>query len=70
MIPTLSFRTQVTSTYYAVLLALVLGEGRGKGAVSSEKAQSLNTEVVRQGYEKEIEKLRAENRALKDELAG
>jgi len=58
-----------TSTYYAVLLALVLGVGCGKGAVSSEKAQSLNTEVIRQGYEEEIEKLRAENKILKDELA-
>ena len=52
---------------YAVLLALVAG--CGKKGVSSEKAQSLNVEVIRQGYEKEIEQLRAENRALKDELA-
>ena len=52
---------------YAVLLALVAG--CGKKGVSSEKAQSLNVEVIRQGYEKEIEQLRAENKALKDELA-
>jgi len=31
-----------------------------KKAVSSEKAQSLNAEVIRQGNEKEIEKLRTE----------
>ena len=54
---------------YTVLLALVLGVGCGKEPVSNQKAKTLNAEVAMQGYEKEIEKLRAENKALKEELA-
>ena len=37
--------------YYAVLLALVLGVGCGKKAVSSKEAKNLNAEVARQGLE-------------------
>ena len=43
--------------------------GCGRKEVSSEKAKTLNAEVAMQGYEKELEKLRAENKALKEELS-
>ena len=58
-----------TSTYYAVLLALVLGVGCGKKEVGSKEAKSLNAEVTRQGLEEEIERLRVENDKLRVELA-
>ena len=51
-----------------ILMAVAL-VGCGKEAVSSEDANSLNAEVVRQGLEKEIEKLRAKNKALEATIA-
>ena len=52
-----------------LMIAVVALVGCGKEAVSSEDANSLNAEVVRQGLEKEIDKLRAKNRALEAALA-